>query len=141
MIEDKAVSLWVGHADSSESLRAYLRATYSEDGDFIQSPFARDFGIRYYDEDFAEAEYFEEATDSLRLLLRGYSYEHMIVQKFVCLCGETLPEPANVAILLYRFAYSRLIVFASHEAITLKFMGSAVLDTYEGNQGEGRQQW
>lgn len=56
-----SVSLWVGNVRSSEELDRLLAVSYSDDGDFILSIFAKHFEIRRYDDAVTEAEHYEVA--------------------------------------------------------------------------------
>lgn len=128
MREEGAVSLWVGHADSEEALDAYLLTRYSEDGDLIPSPFASDFGTGYYDEDFREGQYYETPSRSIPELLRGFSYDDVIVPKFVQLLGELLSEEVNAVVCLYNFHHEgRLEPATGGGAVRLRYMGAVTL--------------
>jgi hypothetical protein len=127
MQEEGVVSLWVGQADSPDALDAYLEFGYTEDGDRIPSPFAADFGIRY-DEDFREAQYYDNPSRSVRGLLQGYSYDGVIVPKFVQLLGESLPEDVNAVVLLYNFRHNAGAGTGTGGAVRLRYAGSVTLD-------------
>ena len=127
MQEKGVVSLWVGQADSPDALDAYLLVDYSEDGDLIQSPFARDFGIRYYDEDFREAQHYEKPSRSVRDLLKGYSYDSVIIPKFVELLGESFPDDVTAVILLYNFKHDTRVESYDGGAVRLRYMGAVAL--------------
>jgi hypothetical protein len=128
MQEEGVVSLWIGHADSSDALDAYLLTGYSEDGDFIPSPFARDFGIGYHDEDFREAQHYENPSRFVRVLLRGYSYDNVIIPKFIQLLGELLPEEVNAIVLLYNFKHDASVETNAGGAVRLRYMGAVTLN-------------
>jgi hypothetical protein len=127
MQEEGVVSLWVGHVNSEEALDAYLLTRYSEDGDLIPSPFARDFRTGYYDEDFREAQYYESPSRSIRELLRGFSYDDVIIPKFVQLFGELLAEEVNAVVCLYNFRHEGGVEPATGGAARLQYMGAITL--------------
>jgi hypothetical protein len=127
MRDEGVVSLWVGESDSPDALDAYLQVGYSEDGDFIPSPFARDFGIRYYDEDFREAQHYEEPSRSVRDLLKGYSYDSVIIPKFVQLLGDSFPVDVNAVILLYNFKHDSGVEANDGGPVRLRYMGAVTL--------------
>ncbi|WP_454192899.1 immunity 22 family protein [Paenibacillus sp. Marseille-Q7038] len=52
--------------------------SYSDEGDFISSIFAKHFEIRRYDDAVREAEYYEEASNDLNQLLEGFSYDEIV---------------------------------------------------------------
>ncbi|MFC0414081.1 immunity 22 family protein [Cytobacillus solani] len=93
MEEEGFVSLWVGKFKSNNDLQNYLLITYTEDGDAIPSTFEKDFQIDYFDEDFMEAEYFDQETKNLPALLDGCSYDDAVIPNFIRMKG--------VSILLY----------------------------------------
>ncbi|WP_445670567.1 immunity 22 family protein [Peribacillus sp. FSL K6-1552] len=74
MQKEGFVSFWVGNINSSEELDNLLEISYTEDGDFIPSMFARGFGIDRYDDAVREADFYDEADNLLSRLLEGYSY-------------------------------------------------------------------
>ena len=123
MHQEGMVSLWVGHADSTSDLEDYLKMAYTEDGDVIPSPFARDFRIEHYDEDFREAQHYDKPSQSVSGLLRGYSYDNVIIPKFIQLLGDTLPMPVNAIVLLYNFKYEGEVESTASGPVTLRFMG------------------
>jgi hypothetical protein len=134
MHEDKrvegAVSLWVGISPSRNALENYVQIDYST-GDLARlSQFADDFGTGLYDDDFVEADMSGKPTRSLSNLLRGCSYDSIIISKFVKLCGESLPEEANAFVLLYNFRYNGSLGPAASAGgpVKLRYMGSITVE-------------
>jgi hypothetical protein len=127
MQAEGVISLWAGQADSAHALDAYLQVGYSDDGDLIPSRFARDFGIRYYDEDFREARHYEKPSRSIRQLLKGYSYDSVIIPKFVQLLGELVPDDTNAVVLLYNFKHEAAIGAKDDGEVRLRYMGAVML--------------
>lgn len=117
------VSLWVGSVQSSEELDRLLVVSYSDEGDFIPSIFARHFEIRRYDDAVREAEYYEEASNDLNQILKGFSYDDEIVPRFVTLVQEELPNDINVVVLLYNFKYTGEITEATIQSNYLRYLG------------------
>ena len=128
MPEEHMVSLWAGRADSSQAFKAFLLTGYTEDGDYIPSPFVRDFGIKYYDEDFREAQYYEKPSRSLRALLNGYSRDYMIIPKFIQLFGEFFPDDVNAVVVWYRFNYHGRVIINADATVKMRYMGAVPLD-------------
>src|SRR5579872_3000844 len=98
---DGVVSLWVGTADSEDALAAYA------DYDSPRRPattLASNFGTGRYDHDFMDMSV-EKPTRVLSDLLRGCSYDSIVIPKFVELCGDLLAEEANAFVLLYNFQH------------------------------------
>ena len=119
---DGAVSLWVGQARSEAALAAY--ADY-DNSSSAGSTLAGDFGTGRYDHDFLEAETVAP-TRSLSTLLRGCSYDAIIIPKVIELCGDVLPEEVNAFVLLYNFQYhgSPGTRSNSNGPVQLRYMGS-----------------
>ncbi|RIX50805.1 hypothetical protein D3P08_19095 [Paenibacillus nanensis] len=124
MEQEGFVSLWVGNVQSYEELDRLLTVSYSDEGDFIPSIFAKHFEIRRYDDAVREAEYYEEASNDLYQLLEGFSYDDEIAPKFNTLVQEELPNDINAVILLYNFKYTGEIVEATILSNYLRYLGS-----------------
>ncbi|WP_379151057.1 immunity 22 family protein [Paenibacillus sp. sgz5001063] len=119
------VSLWVGNVQSSEELDRLLTVSYSDEGDFIPSIFAKHFEVRRYDDAVREAEYYEEVSNDLNQLLEGFSYDDEIIPKFnTLLVHEKLPKDINAVILLYNFKYTGEIVEATIQSNYLRYLGT-----------------
>ncbi|HVV50849.1 MAG TPA: immunity 22 family protein [Polyangia bacterium] len=115
------VSLWVGVARSEEALQKFVETSFSDDGDFLGSVFSRAFVLgRYYD-DLLEAEYHESPTATLRDLLRGASYEDVIIGRFEAL--GTIEDPVNCSILLCDCRHVGPSAWASAD-IAITFVGT-----------------
>ncbi|MEK3903617.1 MULTISPECIES: immunity 22 family protein [unclassified Paenibacillus] len=124
MEQEGFVSLWVGNVKSFEELDRLLMVSYSDEGDFIPSIFANHFEIRRYDDAVREAEYYEEASNNLNLLLEGFSYDDQIAPKFNTLVQEELSNDINAVILLYNFKYTGQIAEATFSSNYLKYLGT-----------------
>ncbi|ASS95570.1 immunity 22 family protein [Peribacillus simplex] len=124
MQKEGFVSFWVGNINSSEELDNLLEISYTEDGDFIPSMFARSFGIDRYDDAVREADFYDEADNSLSRLLEGFSYDDDIIPKFSSLCGAQLPSEYNVVILLYNFKYEGIKKKITINKSDLEFLGA-----------------
>ena len=102
------------------------------DYDYPQPPaatLAGDFGTGRYDHDFMDMG-IEKPTRVLSELLRGCSYESIVIPKFVKLCGDLLPEEANAFVLLYNFHHhGRPGTVAGYAGpVKLRYMGSIAVD-------------
>ncbi|MEF2093309.1 immunity 22 family protein [Bacillus sp. CFBP9009] len=124
MQKEGFVSFWVGNINSSEELDNLLGISYTEDGDFIPSMFARSFGIDRYDDAVREADFYDEADNLLSRLLEGFSYDDDIIPKFSSLCGAQLPSEYNVVILLYNFKYEGIKKKTTINKSDLEFLGA-----------------
>ncbi|BBW97522.1 immunity 22 family protein [Geobacillus icigianus] len=114
------VSLWVGHFKSAKEFQEYLLVKYNEDGDAIPSEFEKEFKIEYYDEDFKETHFYNEPSQSFENLLEGFSYDNVIIPKFLNLNNGDLIEKVNSIVLLYDFKYDGTV----KETRNLKYIGS-----------------
>ncbi|WP_141993219.1 immunity 22 family protein [Bacillus sp. B4EP4a] len=124
MQKEGFVSFWVGNINTSEELDNLLEISYTEDGDFIPSMFARSFGIERYDDAVREADFYDEADNSLSRLLEGFSYDDDIIPEFSTLCGAQLPSEYNVVILLYNFKYEGIKKKTAINKSNLEFLGA-----------------
>lgn len=124
MQKEGFVSFWVGNINSSEELDNLLEISYTEDGDFIPSMVAQSFGIDRYDDAVREADFYDEADNSLSRLLEGFSYDDDIIPKFSSLCGAQLPRQYNVVILLYNFKYEGIKKRTTINNSNLEFLGA-----------------
>lgn len=97
-----AVSLWIGWTDSEASLAPYADFDHPHPAG---RSLASDFGTGRYDHDFLEMG-LEKPTRKLSELLRGCSYDAIVIPKFVELCGDVLAKETNAFILLYNFRYT-----------------------------------
>ncbi|USK79407.1 immunity 22 family protein [Peribacillus frigoritolerans] len=124
MQKEGFVSFWVGNINSSEELDNLLEISYTKDGDFIPSMFARSFGIDKYDDAVREADFYNEADNLLSRLLEEFSYDDDIIPKFSSLCGAQLPRQYNVVILLYNFKYEGIKKNTTINNSNLEFLGA-----------------
>jgi Immunity protein 22 len=121
MEEEGAVSLWLGTSNSIDEFEKALDVTFSQDGDFLGSPFSRAFGIDYYEEGLREAEYYDQPSSDLRQLLSGASYESVIVDRFRSLGTPT--GSFNCVVLLYNYHHEMPAEWTNH-GVFLQFFGT-----------------
>ncbi|NEW09776.1 hypothetical protein GK047_28050 [Paenibacillus sp. SYP-B3998] len=124
MEKEGFVSLWVGSIQSSEELDRLLAVSYSDEGDFIPSIFAKQFEIRRYDDAVREVEYYEEESNDLNQLLEGFSYDDEIVPRFAALMKEGLTNTFNAVVLLYNFKYTGEIIEGTIKSNYFRFLGT-----------------
>jgi hypothetical protein len=125
------VSIWTGTAKSQKDLDAYLDIKYKPGGYSIPSTFMKDFGIGHYDDDFREAALADKPTNSLAELLQGYSHAEQVIPAAEKVHGKKLPEPANVALLLYDFNYEQAKTPPKPGKVKLRFLASVAIE-YDG---------
>ncbi|GGE63226.1 immunity 22 family protein [Priestia taiwanensis] len=124
MQKEGYVSFWIGNINSLEELESLLKVTYTEDGDYVPSLFARGFDIERYDDAVREAEFYDEADNSISRLLEGYSYDDIIIPRILSLCGDDLQKNFNAVILLYNFKYEGIKKNITIDTSDLEFVGT-----------------
>jgi|688.fasta_scaffold731812_2 hypothetical protein len=125
MRQDGFVSLWIGKASTQVELDAYIRLSFTDDGELRASQFMLDFALPRWDESCREAECYEKGTSNLREILSGFSYEDQIIPQFEKQIGPVLREVANAVVLLYNFKHQPKSATSSDGPISLKFIGVA----------------
>lgn len=127
MERENYVSLWIGSIQTVDTLNKYVELRYDEEeGDFLPSPFLRDFEIDIddLDEDFIEKVAHDHNKEFLYQLIGGCSYEEMILSRFEANQGKQLPKNINAAILLYNFDYEGKRNEIVNKGYTFTFVGS-----------------
>ncbi|MGQ3480664.1 immunity 22 family protein [Paenibacillus sp. TY11] len=124
MEKEGFVSLWMGNVDTCEELERLLATSYTDEGDFIPSIFARYFEIDRYDDAVREAEYYEESSNDLISLLEGFSYDDKIIPEFNALLQGKLLNNFNAVILLYNFKYTGNREEVENDSNFLKYLGT-----------------
>ncbi len=122
------VSLWLGNCATDEKLDSYLSGNYTDDGDYIQSSFERDFKIDWFDEDFREAFCRDFTTHDFEKLLSGCSYEKSVIPEFIKHFQLDSKEEFNSGFLLYDFDYHGQIKEITSKGIYLKYIGSVAYE-------------
>lgn len=102
------VSLWLGTVPSNNELKKFVEIKYSEDGDCLPSLFLTEYDvdINEFDEDFIEAHYHDKLLDKISDLIRGCSYDSIVIPRFCSLYGDILSKRYNAIILVYNFEYN-----------------------------------
>lgn len=70
MMDEGTVSLWLGKASNEECVQWSLLVEFSEDGDFLGSPFSQGFRIEYYEDSTREFEFFDRELTRGHLITR-----------------------------------------------------------------------
>ena len=124
MSREDSVSLWLGVVESEQFLGDFKRVSYSEDGDFLGSPFTHVFKIECYDEDFCEIAHVPVSKEFSGLLM-GCSYDEVVIPRFTEAFGESgIPAGANALILLYNFDYDGSVRDVRAKGAEFKYIGS-----------------
>lgn len=120
-----AVSLWLGKLDSKEELNRLLKIEYDEDGDLIPSKFSTLFKTGRYNDSTREASYEEFPSASLPELLKGFSYDSILIPQFSNCTLDREFTDYNTILLLYDFEYSQELQVFDEDNVYFEFVGVA----------------
>lgn len=103
------VSIWFGNVNNRDSLGQYVDLLYDENGESIPSKFFIDFNIDMdeTDEDTIEKVVYKNSSNDISNLLKGCSYDKIIIQKVKE--KVKLKKTYNAVILIYNFKYNKKI--------------------------------
>ena len=118
------VSLWFGIFNSSDDFERYLKFEFNEDGDILPSNFMRDFNIDYYDDDFKESEYYNQSLRNIKEILTDFSYDDIIIPKFITILGRELSIEINAVLALFNFQYNGEPRISKNKNNKIQFIGS-----------------
>lgn len=92
---------------SDRELLEYVDLLYTDDGDYVQSPFLKDFDIDIddFDEDYIERVCLDEVVNSIDSLISGCSYEDVVIPQYEKIVKGVSIVKYNAGILLYNFEY------------------------------------
>jgi hypothetical protein len=114
------VSLWLAKIDSEESLDSFTEITYTEDGSYKNSTFGAYFQTGYYDEGFKESTFLDKYSDCLSTLLEDFSYDEIIIPRFMELIPD-LEDSFNAVIMLYNHIHNSNTIKYDIESIYCRF--------------------
>ncbi|HEY5561744.1 MAG TPA: immunity 22 family protein [Clostridiaceae bacterium] len=129
MYKEGTVAIWLGYFEPIESLQGYLQVNYSENVDFIDSQFEKDFAIEYFDEEMREIDYFSEIKNSISDILENHSYGDSIIFNYTKMFGVELDRGYNSLILYYNYSYSGLGKEIYIKKNLIKFIGNIDFNT------------
>lgn len=118
-----AVSVWIGSAESDAAFAEAVEISFSASGDLLGSAFSRAFDIGHFDSDFQEAQYYARGRGSVRLLLRGVSYDDQVVPAVEKL-DHGVTRSDNCFVLLYNYRYSGQKTEWEGDGVQLRFIGT-----------------
>ncbi|MED4978140.1 immunity 22 family protein, partial [Weizmannia sp. CD-2023] len=97
-----------------DSLEQYVNLIYDENGESVPSKFFIDFNIDMdeTDEDTIEKEVYKNSSNDISNLLKGCSYEDIIIPKVTK--NLKLKKTYNAVILIYNFEYNNKINSANN---------------------------
>ncbi len=117
------VSIWVGYCKNEHDLESYIAASFSDDGDMINSKFAEDYKIGRINDDFLEHDFFgsiNELVDGID----GFSYSDQIIPQLKDKDINLVNENINFAILYYDFKYAGHFNSIISGTVNVKYLGN-----------------
>ena len=108
METENTVSIWVGNFESKSQLDEFLTLIYDDEGEVVPSLFYESYEIDIDDIDdyMIEKEVFNSNYSNLCQMLKGASYEDVIVSNLKKNCIEDAISLSNSIILRYNYSYT-----------------------------------
>ena len=121
METENTVSIWVGNFESKPQLDEFLTLIYDDEGEVVPSLFYESYEIDIDDIDdyMIEKEVFNTNYSNLYQMLKGASYEDVIVSNLKKNCIEDAISLSNSIILIYNYSYTGEVLAAENT----KFIG------------------
>jgi len=126
MSDPIAVALWVGNSASKDALKECLRATYTEDGDYVGSEFERAFDIRHPETGMREVTYHVPPGKNVEDLLKGNSYCDQLIPQFCKLAPRGFSLGVNSVVLFYGCEFEGDKQIFRNSKVFLRFVGNAM---------------
>lgn len=107
METENTVSIWIGNFESKSQLDEFLTLIYDDEGEVVPSLFYESYEIDIDDIDdyMIEKEVFNSNYSNLCQMLKGASYEDVIVSNLKKNCIEDAISLSNSIILIYNYSY------------------------------------
>lgn len=108
METENTVSIWVGNFESKSQLDEFLTLIYDDEGEVVPSLFYESYEIDIddIDDDMIEKEVLNSNYSNLCQILKGVSYEDVIVNNLKKNCIEDAISLSNSIILIYNYSYT-----------------------------------
>ncbi|WP_061587807.1 immunity 22 family protein [Streptococcus oralis] len=108
METENTVSIWVGNFESKSQLDEFLTLIYDDEGEVVPSLFYESYEIDIDDIDdyMIEKEVLNSNYSDLYQMLKGVSYEDVIVNNLKKNCIEDAISLSNSIILIYNYSYT-----------------------------------
>ena len=130
--EFEIVDIWVGYFPSAEAVEAYFKETYDEGDDNPISQFAADMGESFYDHDFMERHFYDEAVTDFSEAIGHHSFSASYGTAAANAFNADPLLPFNVVLLVWnREIQSPVSVFRKPDAI-LHYVGRFQSDPKSG---------
>ena len=108
METENTVSIWIGDFESKSQLDEFLTLIYDDEGEVVPSLFYESYEIDIDDIDdyMIEKEVLNSNYSNLYQMLKGVSYEDVIVNNLKKNCIEDAISLSNSIILIYNYSYT-----------------------------------
>lgn len=104
METENTVSIWIGNFDTKLELDEFITLKYDDEGEVIPSMFYNQYNIDI-DDYLIEKEVFETSFTNLFDMLKGASYDNIIVKKLKQKGIKANIAPNNTLILIYNYQF------------------------------------
>ena len=109
METENTVSIWIGNFDTKLKLDEFITLKYDDEGEVIPSMFYNQYNIDI-DDYLIEKEVFETSFTNLFDMLKGASYDNIIVKKLKQKGIKANITPNNTLIVIYNYQLDRNIL-------------------------------
>lgn len=109
METENTVSIWIGNFDTKLKLDEFITLKYDDEGEVIPSMFYNQYNIDI-DDYLIEKEVFETSFTNLFDMLKGASYDNIIVKKLKQKGIKANITPNNTLILIYNYQFDSNIL-------------------------------
>lgn len=125
--------MWLGNFSTEDELKQYVEIKFNKLGDRISSKFMQDFKIDFvdYNQDLLESTFINHTTKSLKVFLKGSSFEDKILPQFIDYYGETIEGNFNSVIRLYDFEYNEVVDEVKSANKNNVFMGAVTYEEWD----------
>ena len=112
METENTVSIWIGNFDTKLELDEFITLKYDDEGEVIPSMFYHKYNIDIDDIDdyLIEKEVFETSFTNLFDMLKGASYDNVIINNLKQKGINPNIEPNNTLILIYNYQFDSNIL-------------------------------
>ena len=112
METENTVSIWIGNFDTKLDLDEFIDLKYDDDGEVVPSLFYNQYNIDIDDIDdyLIEKEVFETSFTNLFDMLKGASYDNIIVNNLKQKGINPNIAPNNTVILIYNYQFDSNVI-------------------------------
>ena len=112
METENTVSIWIGNFDTKLDLDEFIDLKYDDEGEVVPSLFYNQYNIDFDDIDdyLIEKEVFETSFTNLFDMLKGASYDNIIVNNLKQKGINPNIAPNNTVILIYNYQFDSNVI-------------------------------